>query len=99
MMRQLLFSLCFVVVAFLAFVTIPNPVVRANRHAPIAAQISPLASPLATPEEISTVQTLPTATNFPVPAPANGSPISVVLVGIVLLGLLIVISLVIWRRR
>ena len=106
MMRQIFFLFCFLTVAFLAFVNAPNPVVVANQPIQIAAQVSPLVSPLITAEKTVTVETTPietatvaAVTTLPVSVPPNGSPISLVLVGAVLFGILTVTGLVIGRRR
>ena len=99
MMRQIFLLFCFLTVAFLAFVNALTPVVGANSGAQTATQVSPLASPLTAPEATATLQTLPNASNLPISAPVNGSPVSVVLIGAVWLGILVVTGLVIWRRR
>jgi len=103
MIRQTFLLFCFLTVMFLAFVNASTPVVGSSPTAQTGAQtgapVSPLASPLATPAATATLQALPTATNLPISVPANGSSISVVLIGAVLLGILVVTALVIWRRR
>ena len=53
------------------------------------AQESPLVSPLATP--ITTPNSLPAA--------AQTSPVSLMLVGVVLVGVLMVVAVVVWRQR
>ncbi len=55
----------------------------------LLAQESPLVSPLATP--IITPDSLPAA--------AQASPVSLMLVGVVLVGVLLVVAVVVWRQR
>jgi hypothetical protein len=94
MNRQSLLLCCFLSVALLGFVH--TNVTSADQHASPVAQVSPLISPLST-----TVQTQPISVTSPsVPLiGASGSPVSLVLVGAVMVGLLVVIGLVLWRQR
>ncbi|MCX6046165.1 MAG: hypothetical protein NT075_13725 [Chloroflexi bacterium] len=77
----------------------------ADHYALSAAQISPLLSPLISP--LSNPITSPVPSTASVTATlrmatatvANGSPVSLVLVAAVLVGVIAVIGLVIWRQR
>jgi len=94
-MRQLCLFTCFFIAMAATYL---NPI-WANRtvsHAALRYQSSPL-SPLAssvftTTDAIST--TLPSLT-----VPVNGSPVSLVLVTLLLIGIVAVIGLVFWRQR
>ncbi len=64
-----------------------RPVLAPTWH--VLAQESPLVSPLATP--ITTPNSLSVA--------AQTSPVSLMLVGVVLVGVLMVVAVVVWRQR
>ncbi len=109
MNRQLLLFGCFLSIGFLVFVQIYTGVMGAEHHALDAAQISPLLSPLISPLTNTVTNTItntvqPTAivtatVSMAVATVANGSPVSLVLVAAVLVGVIAVIGLVIWRQR
>lgn len=105
MNRQLLLFGCFLSIGFLVFVQIYTGVMGAEHHALDAAQISPLLSPLISPLTNTITNTVqPTAivtatVSMAVATVANGSPVSLVLVAAVLVGVIAVIGLVIWRQR
>ena len=56
-MRQIFLLFCFITLACLAFVNAPSPVAGANQFIQMAAQVSPLVSPLLTAEKTVTVAT------------------------------------------
>lgn len=112
MVRQILLGSCFLIVAWFALVNPPAWFAGSKQPGQVLAQVSPLASPLtvtgATTTSVTTISTTATSTTTENPlttaipsatAPVNRSPISVVLVALVILGILSVIGLILWRRR
>lgn len=112
MVRQILLGSCFLIVAWFAFVNPPAWFAGSKQPGQVLAQVSPLTSPLtvtgATTDTTTTSTTTSTTTTVETPstaaipaatAPVNRSPISVVLVALVFLGILSVIGLILWRRR
>ncbi|CAN5531122.1 hypothetical protein BH10CHL1_BH10CHL1_33750 [soil metagenome] len=105
MNRQLVLLSGFLSVVFLGFLQTYAGVLGADRSALSAAQVSPLISPLISPLSTTvgnTVQATASVTapvSIAVATVTNGSPISLVLVAAVLVGVIVVIGLVIWRQR
>jgi hypothetical protein len=101
MSRPLLFLGCFLSIIFLVFVYAYPGAIAADHYAPIAAQISPLVSPLSTIISTTITTTVQATVNPSISLATvnNGSPISLILVAAVLVGILVVIGLVIWRQR
>ena len=94
-MRQLFLFVCFLITVAAIYLN-PMWVNRTVSHAALRYQASPLAPPTS-PLSVTT-----TAAPADLPAlttPANGSPISLVLVTLLLAGIVAVIGLIFWRQR
>jgi len=94
-MRQLFLFACFLITVAAIYLN-PMWVNRTVSHAALRYQSSPLAPPTS---PLSITTTAAPTDLPPLTTPANGSPVSLVLVTLLLAGIVAVIGLIFWRQR